>query len=207
MKRADHFARAIARAALGFVLAVLAGVATAHPHVRFAYVVAPVVDGDHVTGLRFDWIMDPITSWFVLRGLDKNANGVFEPDELAAFARGNQPLLAANRYFLTLTRGDAPLDFDVPTSLEARFADQRVVLSFAVRLREAPRADSPVPLGVRFFDRTWYVALDAHDPVLGETSACASQQHTATLATDGYGEQPVQETRITCAAKGLAAAR
>jgi ABC-type uncharacterized transport system substrate-binding protein len=174
-------------AALAILLA--AAAAHAHPHVRFSYIVEPVLEVDRVTALRVEWIMDPIASWFVLRGLDRNRNGVFEPDELAAFAQGNQAVLAANRYFLTLTRGGEPLDFELPAALQARFDDQRVVLSFAVR----------------FFDRTWFVGLDAHDPAPVRGSACGARPVSTSLATEGWGEQVVQEIEITCAAQGLAA--
>jgi ABC-type uncharacterized transport system substrate-binding protein len=190
-------------AALAILLA--AAAAQAHPHVRFSYIVEPVLEADRVTALRVEWIMDPIASWFVLRGLDRNRNGVFEPDELAAFAHGNQAVLAANRYFLTLTRGGEPLDFELPAALQARFDDQRVVLSFAVRLRESVAADGTVPLGVRFFDRTWFVGLDAHDPAPVRGSACGARPVSTSLATEGWGEQVVQEIEITCAAQGLAA--
>jgi ABC-type uncharacterized transport system substrate-binding protein len=206
LKRAHHFARAIARVALGLILCAFAGAASAHPHVSFTYVIDPQLDAGRITGLRVDWIMDPIASFFVLRSVDRNQDGVFAPDELAAFARGNQALLAGNRYFLTLTRAGAPVEFALPSTLEARFADQRMVLSFEVRLREPLPADS-APIGVKFFDRTWYVALQAHDPVLAGGTPCGSREQVATLATEGWGEQSVQEVEITCDARSVGAAR
>lgn len=206
MNRSDHFARAVARAALGVVLCALAGVAAAHPHVRFTYVVDPLLEGGRVAGLRVEWIMDPIASMLVLRSVDRNRDGIFEPDELAAFARGNQELLATNRYFVTLTRAGNDVEFELPPVLEARFVHQRVTLSFVVRLREPLPADSTSPLSVKFFDRTWYVALHAHEPVLAEGTPCAALTRAAQLATDGWGDQPVPQTEITCAAQTVAAA-
>ncbi|HVL59531.1 MAG TPA: DUF1007 family protein [Burkholderiaceae bacterium] len=80
--------------------------ASAHPHVRMQYQVDPQLEHGRVVGIRVVWTMDPMTSMLIARGIDVNGNGALDAEELAAFGAGNQAVLAANRWFLSV-RDDA----------------------------------------------------------------------------------------------------
>jgi ABC-type uncharacterized transport system substrate-binding protein len=188
-------AQRLAVCVLAVVLVALAPGASAHPHVRFAYQIEPVLEGGRLAALRVVWQMDPLTTMLVSRGIDANRNGSVDPEELDAFARENSRLLAASAYFLQLTQNDRALAFSIAAPLHAQLSDGRMTLSFEVRL------DSPAPaeaFALRFFDETWYVALTAADPVLVGTAPCTAVAQTRVLATQGWGAQAVPTIGLTC---------
>lgn len=170
--------------------------ASAHPHARFTYQLEPVVAADAITGLRVRWQLDAISSLMVLRGIDFNRNGVPDPDELAAFARQNDALVAAVGYFLSLGDTEQALTFSVTQGLRALVQDQRVHLEFEVAL-PAPRQG---PLAVRLFDPTWYVALNPDDPPVPPGHPCTGVAETQALETQGWGTQTVPVVRLRCGA-------
>jgi len=151
---------------------------------------------DAITGLRVRWQLDPISSLMVLRGIDFNRNGVTDPEELAAFARQNDALVAAAGYFLTLGDAEQALTFSVTQGLSALVLGQRIHLEFEVAL-PAPR---PGALTVRLFDPTWYVALSPDDPAVPPGHACTGTAETQTLETQGWGTQTIPVVRLRCGA-------
>ena len=168
--------------------------AQAHPHARFTYQLEPVLRGDAIVGLTVRWQLDPLTSLLALRGLDFNRNGQADPDELEAFARQNDTLVAAAGYFLRLGDSEQALAFTVTRGLSAQVQAQRLQLAFEVALA-APR---PGPLIVRLFDESWYVALSADDPPVPPGNACEGTVQTQPLVTQGWGTQPVPVVQLTC---------
>lgn len=186
---------ALATAALALALLLPAPV-SAHPHARFTYQLEPILSADAITGLRVRWQLDPISSLMVLRGIDFNRNGVTDPDELAAFARQNDALVAAAGYFLTLGDAEQALTFSVTQGLSALVLGQRIHLEFEVAL-PAPR---PGALTVRLFDPTWYVALSPDDPAVPPGHACTGTAETQTLETQGWGTQTIPVVRLRCGA-------
>lgn len=186
---------ALATAALALALLLPAPV-SAHPHARFTYQLEPILSADAITGLRVRWQLDPISSLMVLRGIDFNRNGVTDPEELAAFARQNDALVAAAGYFLTLGDAEQALTFSVTQGLSALVLGQRIHLEFEVAL-PAPR---PGALTVRLFDPTWYVALSPDDPAVPPGHACTGTAETQTLETQGWGTQTIPVVRLRCGA-------
>jgi ABC-type uncharacterized transport system substrate-binding protein len=184
---------ALATAALALALLLPASV-SAHPHARFTYQLEPILSADAITGLRVRWQLDPISSLMVLRGIDFNRNGVTDPEELAAFARQNDALVAAAGYFLTLGDAEQALTFSVTQGLSALVLGQRIHLEFEVAL-PAPR---PGALTVRLFDPTWYVALSPDEPAVPPGHACTGTTEAQVLETQGWGTQTIPVVRLRC---------
>ena len=168
--------------------------ASAHPHARFSYQLDPVMRGGAVIGLKVTWLLDPLSSMTAIRSIDLNRNGVADPDELDAFARQNDTLVARSAYFLSLSANDATLPFTIRQGLKASLSDRGLSLDFEVALAQ-PVTD---PVSVRLFDETWYVALGADDPPIPAGHACQARAATQTLSTQGWGAQPVPVIRLEC---------
>lgn len=168
--------------------------AVAHPHARFSYQLDPVMRDGAVIGLKVTWLLDPLSSMTAIRGIDLNRNGVADPEELDAFARQNDALVARSGYFLTLSANDTPLSFTIRQGLRASLSDRGLSLDFEVALAQ-PAID---PVSVRLFDETWYVALSADDPPIPAGHACQGSAATQALSTQGWGAQPVPVVRLNC---------
>jgi ABC-type uncharacterized transport system substrate-binding protein len=184
-------------------LALLPCLASAHPHARFTYQLEPVVRGDAIVALTVRWQLDPLTSLLALRGLDFNRNGQADPDELDAFARQNDALVAAAGYFLRLGDAEQALAFTVTRGLTAQVQAQRLQLAFEVALA-TPRVGS---LAVRLFDESWYVALSADDPPVPAGHPCEGTVQAQPLATQGWGTQLVPVVQLSCRPARLAVNR
>jgi len=176
--------------ALGF-----SEIAQAHPHVRFSYRLEPVRHDGALTALKVHWTLDAATTVMAYPGIDINRNGVLDPEELEAFARQNDRLLAPNQYFLHLNGAGEALPFVVSRTLDASFQAQRIRLSFEVRLARPTRE----PVSVRLFDATWYVALTAEEPLLVSGDGCRADAQQEVVTTQGWGAQPVPVVRLVCA--------
>lgn len=168
--------------------------ASAHPHARFSYQLDPVMRDGAVIGLKVTWLLDPLSSMTAIRGIDLNRNGVADPEELDAFARQNDTLVARSGYFLTLSANDTPLPFTIRQGLRASLSERGLSLDFEVALAQ-PATD---PVSVRLFDETWYVALSADDPPIPAGHACQGSAATQALSTQGWGAQPVPVVRLDC---------
>lgn len=167
----------------------------AHPHARFSYQLDPVLRDGEVVALRVRWMLDPLSSLLAMRGMDLNRNGRADPEELAAFARQNDQLVAAQAYFLSLSTQDQPqLGFRISQGLRAEIQAQRIQLHFEVAL-DQPQRDG---LAVRFFDASWYVALNAEDPPVAAGHTCQGIADNQSLETQGWGTQSVPVVRLSC---------
>ena len=197
------------RACVGAVIvasfAALSTAAAAHPHFRFDYrLEALLAEGMGAAGverLRVHWRIDPAASAQIRAAADTNASGALEPEELAAFARGNERLLRPMRYFLQVSDPAAPteaepLAFEPSVPLSATDGEAGVELSFEVRFA----APLPARFSVRFFDPTWNVALQPQAPVLATHAdgACFAAPRMEERTTVGWGVQPVEVIEFRC---------
>jgi len=189
----------IALRLIATAIAVAVTSAQAHPHLRFTYRIAPLLEDALLTGLQVQWELDPIASMLVRRGADVNGNGELDADELESFAGGNHSLLAPRGYLLQIMREGDPQPFAVARALRARVQDGRVTLDFEVRLQSPVK---PHSLSVSFFDSTWYVALNAAEPVLAGDTPCHALPRLAQWPTVGWGEQPMSVVDLACAPHG-----
>ena len=79
--------------------------AIAHPHLRLAYQIQPLLASGALSGFHVSWQMDAPSSLQVRENIDLNQNSVLDPDELQAFADSNSPLMQPYNYFLTIEDG------------------------------------------------------------------------------------------------------
>jgi hypothetical protein len=69
------------------------GLAYAHPHLRLAYQIQPLLANGALRGFHISWQMDAPNSLQVRENIDLNQNAVLDPDELQAFADSNSMAL------------------------------------------------------------------------------------------------------------------
>ena len=119
----------------------------AHPHVRVAYQVDPVLDASGIRSLQVNWQLDAMTSDQIRENVDLNKNGVLDPDELQAFADGNHDLMKPSQFYLSLEQVDnpTPVPFEVTNyrATDAGFGFQGGVhISFTVNLPASSRTQT-----------------------------------------------------------------
>ena len=178
----------------------------AHPHVRVAYQVDPVLDASGIRSLQVNWQLDAMTSAQIRENVDLNKNGVLDPDELQAFADGNHDLMKPSQFYLSLEQVDnpTPVPFEVTNyrATDAGFGFQGGVhISFTVNL---PASSPYSDLKVRFFDPTWYMAMQPRpgSGVATSNTACHSELLSETRDTTLQGQQVLQFLFVQCA-KGI----
>ena len=173
----------------------------AHPHVRVAYQVDPVLDASGIRSLQVNWQLDAMTSAQIRENVDLNKNGVLDPDELQAFAQTNQSLMQHYQYFLTIEEAQSgkPLNFQVKDFVArdgGRGFQGGVFLEFTVQLT----ADKPLDqVKLQMQDPTWYIGFQ---PRLGQvlsSEACASDFTREKRLTVSQGEQEFQRIHVQCA--------
>jgi ABC-type uncharacterized transport system substrate-binding protein len=199
LRRRSPWLRNLGRGgALAAPLAALlfAAPAAGHPHLRFDWQVQPLHDDGAIRALRIHWLLDPLTTMLVMRGIDADRSGSVDQAEIDEFARQNDRLVAAGNYFVDLAREGRAVLFTVTRGLNARFDGRQMRMDFEVTLEHPVAGD----LSVRLFDRTWYVALTAAQPVIPEGSAggCEAQPRLEPAETDGWGVQQVPVVRLGC---------
>jgi len=195
------------KASLIALLATGLGVAHAHPHLRLAYQLDPLLEQGRVTGLHVSWQMDAQNSLLVRENIDLNQNGVLDPDELQAFAQTNQALMSQFNYFLTLEDGASkkPLSFET-TPMTARDAGKGfqggIYLEFTVQLKTATASTD---FQMQLQDPTWYIGFEPRlGKVLASASACQSSFTREKRLTPTQGEQEFQRIHVQCAAGSAA---
>ena len=188
-------------------IALCTGLAHAHPHLRMAYQIQPLLTNGTLRGFHISWQMDAQNSLLVRENIDLNQNGLLDPDELQAFAVGNQSLMQPYNYFLTLEDGQsaAPLSFEVQ-NFSARDGGRGfqggVYLEFDVQLAQ-PLSHNQAQLQMQ--DPTWYIGfMPRMGQVLAADSECSSDLTREKRQTPTQGEQEVQRIVVQCA-KGVAA--
>ncbi len=188
-------------------LLLCSGLAYAHPHLRLAYQLQPLLVNGALQGFHISWQMDAQNSLLVRENIDLNQNGLLDADELQAFADGNQSLMQPYNYFLTLEDGQSslPLLFAV-SNFSARDGGRGfqggVYLEFDVQLAQ-PLSHNQALLQMQ--DPTWYIGfMPRMGQVLAADSECSSDITREKRQTPTQGEQEVQRIVVQCA-KGAAA--
>lgn len=183
------------------------GLAHAHPHLRMAYQIQPLLSNGALRGFHVSWQMDAQNSLLVRENIDLNQNGVLDPDELQAFADGNRSLMQPYTYFLTLEDGQSatPLSFEV-SNFSARDGGRGfqggIYLEFDVQLGQ-PLQHNRAQL--QFQDPTWYIGfMPLMGQVLASDSNCHSDFTREKRQTPTQGEQEVQRIVVQCTAGPVA---
>jgi ABC-type uncharacterized transport system substrate-binding protein len=191
------------------VLAVLLwhNLALAHPHLRMAYQIQPLMANGALRGFHISWQMDAPNSLQVRENIDLNQNSVIDPDELQAFADSNSPLMQPYNYFLTIEDGKSavPLPFEV-IKFSARDGGRGfqggIYLEFEVQLAQA-LSHNQVQLQMQ--DPTWYIGFSPRmGQVLAADSECNSDFTREKRQTPTQGEQEVQRIVVQCSSGSAA---
>ena len=189
------------------VLALYVGQAHAHPNLRMAYQIQPLLSNGALRGFHVRWQMDAQNSLLVRENIDLNQNGVLDPDELQAFADSNRSLMQPYAYFLTLEdeQSDTPLSFEV-SNFSARDGGRGfqggIYLEFDVQLGQ-PLQHNQAQL--QFQDPTWYIGfMPLMGQVLTADSDCHSDFTREKRQTPTQGEQEVQRIVVQCTAGPVA---
>ena len=185
------------------LLTIGVGLAHAHPHLRLAYQLDPMLNqARQLTGFHVSWQMDAQNTLLVRENVDLNKNNQLDPDELQAFAEVNQSLMQPYQYFLTIEDAQTgkPLKFQV-NNFVARDAGRGfqggIFLEFAVQLAADKQLDQ---VKLQMQDPTWYIGFQ---PRLGQvlsSDACSSHFTSEKRLTDTQGEQEFQRIHVQCAA-------
>ena len=177
------------------------GLAQAHPHLRMAYQIQPLLNKGELRGFHISWQMDAPTSLQVRENIDLNQNSVLDPDELQAFADSNSPLMQPYNYFLTIEDGKSavPVPFEV-IKFSARDGGRGfqggIYLEFEVQLSQA-LSHNQVQLQMQ--DPTWYIGFSPRmGQVLAADSECNSNFTREKRQTPTQGEQEVQRIVVQC---------
>ena len=175
--------------------------ALAHPHLRLAYQIQPLLAHGALRGFHISWQMDAPSSLQVRENIDLNQNGLLDPDELQAFADSNNPLMKPYNYFLTIEDGKsaAPLPFEV-VNFSARDGGRGfqggIYFEFDVQLSQ-PISHNQAQLQMQ--DPTWYIGfMPRMGQVLAAESECNSNFTREKRQTPSQGEQEVQRIVVQC---------
>ncbi|MGH6813502.1 MAG: DUF1007 family protein [Methylocella sp.] len=147
-------------------VAVLPGVAAAHPHVWVTARAQVIFDAKgEIEALRHAWTFDEMYSAFVTEGQGKDGQ-LMTKEELAPLAKTNVESLTEFDYFTYAKEASQKVEFGTPIdySLEQR-EDKLVVLRFALPLKTPASASKAFSFQV--YDPTYFVdfEMDKQDPV------------------------------------------
>jgi ABC-type uncharacterized transport system substrate-binding protein len=177
------------------------GLAHAHPHLRLAYQLDPLLEQGRLKGFHVSWQMDAQNTLLVRENIDLNQNGQLDPDELQAFADTNQALMKQFQYFLTIEEGQSgkPLTFDVQDFV-ARDAGKGfqggIYLEFTTKLA----ADLPLDqVKLQMQDPTWFIGFEPRMGKVLSSASCASDFTREKRLTPSQGEQEFQRIHVQCA--------
>jgi len=181
--------------------------ALAHPHLRLAYQIQPLLANGALRGFHISWQMDAPNSLQVRENIDLNQNGLLDPDELKAFADSNSPLMQPHNYFLTIEYGKSatPLPFEV-INFSARDGGRGfqggIYFEFDVQLSQ-PISHNQAQLQMQ--DPTWYIGFSPRmGQVLAAESECNSNFTREKRQTPTQGEQEVQRIVVQCLSGSVA---
>ncbi len=148
-------------------LAAAYGPAAAHPHVWIDLrTEVEFDDRQRVAALRVSWRFDEFYSLFAVEGLDKNADGVLDADELRPLAELNVTTLKEVNYFTHLKVDGVDAAFGAVSDYVSTFQDGILSLEFVIPLQTPV---DPLQAVVSFvsYDPTFYIAVEPllQDPV------------------------------------------
>ncbi len=183
-------ARALAAIA---ALSVLAGPATAHPHVWVTAASELIygLDGS-VTAIRHVWRFDDMFSTYALQGTVAKRKGFYTREELAPLAQTNMESLKAYGFFTFAKVEGAKQKFLDPTDYFLDYRDATLVLHFTLPFKTPIKTKQLV---VELFDPSYFVdfALQRQNPIrlVGAPASCTvaiERPNDGTAAAQKLGE-------------------
>jgi ABC-type uncharacterized transport system substrate-binding protein len=168
--------------ALAIMLSTLSSGARAHPHVWVTVKATVLYDKGAISGLRQAWTFDEFYTAQAIEGLDKNKDGKYSREELAALAQVNIDGLKEFDYFTYGKLGGKDRKFSAPKDYWLEHTDKGILtLHFTLPLQEPIAADAG-EFTFSVTDPSYFIAFDlAEDkPVVlgsGAPAGCAAVVH------------------------------
>jgi ABC-type uncharacterized transport system substrate-binding protein len=148
-----------------WLLALGAGAATAHPHVRVSSVSELIYAADGtLTGIRHAWTFDDTFSASALQDVDTKRKADYSREELAPLAQTNVDGLREYGYFTTAKADGKKQRFLEPVDYFLDYHDGRLTLHFLLPVKTPFKARQ---LSLEIFDPSFFVdfQLAENDPV------------------------------------------
>jgi ABC-type uncharacterized transport system substrate-binding protein len=184
-------------AGLATLAGVLAGPATAHPHVWITVETTLSYDKCAFSGLRHKWTFDQYYTAMAIEGLDKNKDGKYDREELAELAKVNIDGLKEFAYFTTASVAGREIKFEPPSDYWLEHRDGALSLNFTLPFAEPVSTDEK-GLAFAVQDPTFFIAFDLAkvDPAKlgpGTPAACkikvGSPKEQAGALGDAFAKQ------------------
>lgn len=190
--------------AAGALLAGLPGLAAAHPHVWLANVTTFVFEGRYLSAVRLTWAFDEFFGPEIIARFDANANGRFEPAEVAALEAGAFASLKDYRYLTHVLLDGREIAVERVERFRADIRHGRLIYEFAVPLPK-PVEPSAVEVIVTVYDESHFVeaTLDPNDPVRFDGMALGQCAYAIREAAGSPGDAelaPYQLVSLICRA-------
>ncbi|UQR64554.1 DUF1007 family protein [Bradyrhizobium sp. C-145] len=166
------------RGLFGFLLAaamtLVAGAASAHPHVWITATSELLYAADgSITGVRHAWTFDDMFSAYAVQGLESKTKGAYTREELGSLAQTNVESLREYAYF-TFARADGKKErFQEPVDYFLDYKDTVLTLHFTLPLKAPVK---PKQLVLEVFDRSFFIdfqmAKDNPVKLVGAPAGC-----------------------------------
>ena len=166
------------RALFGLLLAaamtLVAGAASAHPHVWITATSELLYAADgSITGVRHAWTFDDMFSAYAVQGLESKTKGAYTSEELVPLAQTNVESLKEYAYF-TFARADGKKErFNDPVDYFLDYKDTVLTLHFTLPLKNPVK---PKQLVLEVFDRSYFIdfqmAKDNPVKLVGAPAGC-----------------------------------
>jgi ABC-type uncharacterized transport system substrate-binding protein len=166
------------RALFGLLLAaamtLVAGAASAHPHVWITATSELLYAADgSITGVRHSWTFDDMFSAYAVQGLESKTKGAYTREELGPLAQTNVESLKEYAYF-TFARADGKKErFQEPVDYFLDYKDTVLTLHFTLPLKNPVK---PKQLVLEVFDRSYFIdfqmAKDNPVKLVGAPAGC-----------------------------------
>jgi len=166
------------RALFGLLLAaamtLVAGAASAHPHVWITATSELLYAADgSITGVRHAWTFDDMFSAYAVQGLESKTKGTYTREELGPLAQTNVESLKEYAYF-TFARADGKKErFQEPVDYFLDYKDTVLTLHFTLPLKNPVK---PKQLVLEVFDRSYFIdfqmAKDNPVKLVGAPAGC-----------------------------------
>lgn len=146
-----------------FLLAASGVPAFAHPHVWIDMKVDLAFGDDRkLDALTVTWTFDEFYSAFAVQDFKKRPDGTYDPADLAKLAEVNLTNLKDWNYFTEVTQKGKPLKLGAAnhgaSSYDAKAGT--LTMSFTLPLASPVVATDALPVQVRIYDPSFYIAID-----------------------------------------------